>query len=110
VTDYASSVFHRIRDAFGVSSSSFLLAWSANEIKASQVEGSSLVYSCDKRFVAMPVMDRDIEILLEMLPKYYEYVKKNPNTFLTKMFGLLRVRSFIFIIFCSLFFSFSSFA
>jgi hypothetical protein len=91
LADYASAVFHLIRDAMGVSSSAFLLAWSANEIKQAQVEGSQLVYSCDKRFVALPLLDRDLEILLEILPRYYEYVRVNPNTLLLKMYGLVSV-------------------
>ncbi len=91
MADYASAVFHLIRDVMGVSSSAFLLAWSANDIKNSQVEGSQLMYSCDKRFVALPLLDRDLEILLEMLPKYFDYIRSNPNTLLLKMFGLVSV-------------------
>lgn len=90
--DYSSAVFHFIREAFGVSSSAFLLAWSANDIKNAQVETSSLVYSCDKKYVAMALQDRDLHVLLEMLPKYYNFVRDNPNTFLLKMYGLLRLQ------------------
>ncbi len=89
LVDYASAVFHFVREACGVSSSAFLLAWSANDIKAAQVEGSELVYSCDKRYVAMPLLDRDLEILTEMLPKYYEHIRSNPYTLLLKIFGLV---------------------
>jgi hypothetical protein len=89
LVDYASAVFHFVREACGVSESAFLLAWSANDIRAAQVEGSDLVYSCDKRFVAMPLLDRDLAILMEILPSYCEYVRANPHTLLLKMFGLV---------------------
>ena len=91
VIDYASAVFHFMREMCGVSSSAFLLAWSANDIKGAQVEGSSLLYSCDKKFVAMALLDRDLDVLLEILPRYYEHMRTNPNTFLLKMFGVLRI-------------------
>ena len=91
VMDYAPTVFHFIREACGVSSSAYLLAWSTNEIKTSQVDGSDLVYSSDKKFVAKALTEHDRDVCLEMLPKYYDYVRSNPHSLLVKVFGLISV-------------------
>lgn len=86
---YAPVVFQLLRESCGLSTASFLLAWSSNEIRNAQVEGSELVYSCDKRYLAKLMTERDREVLLAMLPKYYAYVRANPNTFVLRVFGLV---------------------
>lgn len=89
MVDYAPAVFQLIRDACGVPTAAYLLAWSSNDIKNSQVDGSELLYSCDKRYVAKLLTERDVTMVLDMLPRYFAHVRRNPHTLLLRMYGLV---------------------
>lgn len=54
--------------------------------------GSFFYFSLDSRFIVKTVTKSELNFLRSILPHYYQYIKDNPDSLLTRIYGLHRVR------------------
>eukprot|EP00002_Diphylleia_rotans_P024923 TRINITY_DN4922_c1_g1_i1.p1 TRINITY_DN4922_c1_g1~~TRINITY_DN4922_c1_g1_i1.p1 ORF type:complete len:881 (-),score=161.69 TRINITY_DN4922_c1_g1_i1:442-3084(-) len=99
---YAMLVFRHIREANGITTESYLqslcgsprggeLSISGEDLKETFSEGKSgsfLYFSKDKRFIIKTMSHSEAKVLLSILNSYHTYMDKNPNTFITRLYGL----------------------
>jgi len=94
--DYAPKIFHRIRQLFGIDSASYMLSVSGNynylEFMSNSKSGQFFFYSHDGRFMIKTQTSEENKFLRKILPHYYQYVSLNPNTLLTRFYGMHRVK------------------
>ncbi|KAI8913415.1 hypothetical protein EDD86DRAFT_268912, partial [Gorgonomyces haynaldii] len=94
--DYAPWVFRKIREYFHVDSSEYLLSLTGkyvlSELGSPGKSGSFFYYSQDYRFIIKTIHRAEHDFLLTILKDYHEHVKSNPNTLLSRIFGLHRVK------------------
>ena len=94
--DYAPKIFHRIRQLFGIDSASYMLSVSGNynylEFMSNSKIGQFFFYSHDGRFMIKTQTSEENKFLRKILPHYYQYVSLNPNTLLTRFYGMHRVK------------------
>ncbi|KAJ1677185.1 Phosphatidylinositol-4-phosphate 5-kinase, partial [Spiromyces aspiralis] len=94
--DYAPWVFRHIREAFHLDSSDYLMSltdkYILSEVGSSGKSGSFFYYSQDFRFIIKTVRHTEHKFMRKILPQYYEYVRDNPNTMLSRIYGLHRIK------------------
>ncbi|KYQ93877.1 putative phosphatidylinositol phosphate kinase [Tieghemostelium lacteum] len=91
--DYCPHVFHKLRELSNVDNLSYVysICKSWNEVSTPGKSGSIFFFSADNQYVLKTIPKREAKLLRELLPEYYEHIKRNPNTLLPKFFGLHRV-------------------
>ncbi|KAI8913417.1 hypothetical protein EDD86DRAFT_200509 [Gorgonomyces haynaldii] len=94
--DYCPTIFRRVREAFHVDASEYLLSLTGkyilSEFGSPGKSGSFFYYSRDYRFIIKTIRHSEHQFLLSILKDYYEHVKSNPHTLLTRIFGVHRVK------------------
>ncbi|RKO84172.1 hypothetical protein BDK51DRAFT_46799, partial [Blyttiomyces helicus] len=88
--DYAPWVFRYLREAFHVDSNEYLYVLS--ELGSPGKSGSFFYYSSDYRFIIKTIHHSEKRFILSILKNYYEHVKANPQTLLSRILGLHRVK------------------
>jgi len=93
--DYAPMVFKELRKSFGVDPADYLISLCGNhalrELPSPGKSGSIFYLSHDDRFVIKTMKASEMKHLFAMLKKYYLHMKENPQTLVTKFYGLHRV-------------------
>ena len=56
--------------------------------KSSGKSGSFFFYSSDGRFMLKTIKKSEFDLLMKILPDYYDHLTKNPNTLITRYYGL----------------------
>ncbi|GMG29576.1 unnamed protein product [Ambrosiozyma monospora] len=96
--DYAPEVFRRLRTKFGIDQADYLLSLtekvSLNELGSPGKSGSFFYYSRDYKFIIKTIHHSEHRQLRKVLKQYYEYVEKNPNTFISQFYGLHRLKMY----------------
>ena len=106
--DYAPHVFENIRRQFGINTDSYLRSIGINTFKnaffeklfvmlsenSSGKSGSFFFHSSDGKYMIKTIKKTEFQTLLNILPEYHKYVQENPNTFLTRYFGLHRMKCY----------------
>jgi hypothetical protein len=95
-TDYAPKVFNAIRIMNQISVDEYLSSLdpvrfmvSLSDHKFSEGRsGSFFVFSPDKKFIIKTVTKAEAELLFHILPKYYGYLLRNPQSFIVRFYGL----------------------
>ncbi|KAI8892482.1 hypothetical protein BC833DRAFT_532808 [Globomyces pollinis-pini] len=94
--DYAPWVFRMVREYFHVDSNEYLLSLTGkyvlSELASSGKSGSFFYYSRDYRFIIKTIHHSEHKFILKILEHYYNHVKNNPHTLLSRIFGLHRVK------------------
>ncbi|TFK67357.1 SAICAR synthase-like protein [Pluteus cervinus] len=95
--DYAPWVFRVLReDHFHLDPADYLLSLTAkyilSELGSPGKSGSFFYFSRDYRFIIKTIHHAEHKFLLKILPRYYEHVKANPHTLLSRFYGLHRVK------------------
>lgn len=94
--DYCPWVFRLIRLEFHVDPSYYLLSLTGkyvlSELVSSGKSGSFFYYSQDYRFIIKTIHHSEHKFILKTLQLYYEHIKSNPHTLLSRIFGLHRVK------------------
>eukprot|EP00002_Diphylleia_rotans_P030133 TRINITY_DN6176_c0_g1_i2.p1 TRINITY_DN6176_c0_g1~~TRINITY_DN6176_c0_g1_i2.p1 ORF type:complete len:573 (+),score=85.16 TRINITY_DN6176_c0_g1_i2:195-1913(+) len=99
---YAMLVFRHIREANGITTESYLqsLCGTAHgsevsitgedlkEIFSEGKSGSFLYFSRDKRFIIKTMSHAEAHVLLRILNSYHTYMDKNPDTLISRLYGL----------------------
>ena len=62
-----------------------------NELSSSGRSGSFLYFSMDNKFILKTITDNEFQFLSSILTSYYHYIKSNPNTLITRIFGLYQM-------------------
>lgn len=64
---------------------------SFNELVSNGKSGSFFYYSANGKFILKTITKEEFTVLQEILPKYYEYLKKQPNSLLCRFYGLHKI-------------------
>ena len=64
-----------------------------SELSSPGKSGSLFYYSSDYRFIIKTIRRTEHEYLRRILRHYYEHMKRNTNSLLTRFFGLHRVKA-----------------
>lgn len=62
------------------------------ELPSPGKSGSVFFISDDDRFMIKTVRKEEMRLLLELVPKYYAHCLENPDTLLTRFYGVHRVK------------------
>ncbi|KAI0686594.1 SAICAR synthase-like protein [Earliella scabrosa] len=95
--DYAPWVFRELReDYFHLDPADYLLSLTAkyilSELGSPGKSGSFFYFSRDYRFIIKTIHHAEHKFLRRILKQYYEHVKSNPHTLLSRFYGLHRVK------------------
>jgi 1-phosphatidylinositol-4-phosphate 5-kinase len=95
--DYAPWVFRELReDCFQLDPADYLLSLTAqyilSELGSPGKSGSFFYFSRDYRFIIKTIRHAEHKFLRSILKRYYEHVRENPHTLLSRFYGLHRVK------------------
>ncbi|KAJ3017198.1 UNVERIFIED_CONTAM: Phosphatidylinositol-4-phosphate 5-kinase [Siphonaria sp. JEL0065] len=94
--DYAPWIFRNIRDVFRIDAPEYLLSLTGkyvlSELGSPGKSGSFFYFSQDYRFIIKTISKTEHKFFRRILRGYYEHVKENPNTLITRITGLHRVK------------------
>eukprot|EP00594_Rhizosolenia_setigera_P002780 CAMPEP_0178953968 /NCGR_PEP_ID=MMETSP0789-20121207/8723_1 /TAXON_ID=3005 /ORGANISM="Rhizosolenia setigera, Strain CCMP 1694" /LENGTH=1023 /DNA_ID=CAMNT_0020635305 /DNA_START=31 /DNA_END=3102 /DNA_ORIENTATION=- len=94
--DYSPMTFAYLRRMYGVNEYDFLssVCGDANFIEfiSNAKSGQFLFFSTDGRFLIKTMSEEESRFLRRILPHYFEHCIKNPNTFISRFFGMYRVK------------------
>jgi 1-phosphatidylinositol-4-phosphate 5-kinase len=105
-TDYAPVVFQRLRNYFGVANNDYTKSLGVEKIVQSLManefaslsgqcssgkSGSFFFYSEDGLFMLKTITESEYEFIRRVLPDYYFHMINNPNSLLTKFYGLHKI-------------------
>ncbi|KAK5132950.1 hypothetical protein LTR08_008313 [Meristemomyces frigidus] len=94
--DYAPWVFRRIRAAFSIDPSDYLVSLTAkyilSELGSPGKSGSFFYFSRDYKYIIKTIHHAEHKFLRLILKDYYDHVKANPDTLLSQFYGLHRVK------------------
>eukprot|EP00026_Physarum_polycephalum_P001812 Phypoly_transcript_01815.p1 GENE.Phypoly_transcript_01815~~Phypoly_transcript_01815.p1 ORF type:complete len:964 (+),score=177.55 Phypoly_transcript_01815:205-3096(+) len=105
--DYAPKAFRKIREIFGFNCADYLLSltsqYTLSELPTPGKSGSFFYYSNDRKFMLKTISATEFDNLRQMMPNYFLHILQNPNTLLTRLFGLHKIstensRSIIFVV------------
>eukprot|EP01129_Flabellula_baltica_P005791 TRINITY_DN2120_c0_g1_i2.p1 TRINITY_DN2120_c0_g1~~TRINITY_DN2120_c0_g1_i2.p1 ORF type:complete len:574 (+),score=98.48 TRINITY_DN2120_c0_g1_i2:39-1760(+) len=98
---YFPQYFSEIREHYNISDSSFLDSLGLelllngeqplNTLSNSGRSGSFFLKSKDNLLIVKTLPHPEVEVFLNILPHYKEYVKENPDTLLSRMLGMYRI-------------------
>ena len=96
--DYCPHVFARIRDAFGISASSYIqsLRSTAKEKLSEGASGAFMFFTKDGKYVVKSTTPTELSTLLKILVPYAEYLvdPKNKGSFLTRFYGCHSIKMY----------------
>ena len=96
--DFCPHVFARIREAFGISSSSYIqsLRSTAKEKLSEGASGAFMFFTGDGKYVVKSTTPTELSCLLRILVPYAEYLvdPKNRGCFLTRFYGCHSIRMY----------------
>jgi len=96
--DYSPMVFAYIRRLFGVNEYSFLSSVCGNanfiEFISNAKSGQFFFLSADGKYMIKTMTDAESKFLRRILPHYFRHCSLNPNTLITKFFGMYRVKMY----------------
>lgn len=87
--DFAPEVFRRLREEANITSASYRtsLQQTTKERVSEGKSGAFFYFTEDRKYVVKTLREEERKFLLSILPLYYAFVKRNPNTFMTRFFG-----------------------
>ncbi|KAG7382156.1 hypothetical protein PHYPSEUDO_005182 [Phytophthora pseudosyringae] len=94
--DYSPDVFRQVRRRFGIDLADYMLTLSGDfnfiEFMSNSKSGQFFFYSHDGRFMIKTQTKDESKFLRRMLPHYYKFVMENPDTLITRFYGMHRVK------------------
>lgn len=94
--DYCPWVFKELRKIFKIDAADYLVSLTGkyvlSEVGSPGKSGSFFYYSQDYRFIIKTIRHTEHKVMRKALKNYHEHVKNNPNTLLSRFFGLHRVK------------------
>lgn len=94
--DYAPVVFAYLRRLSGINEFDFLISVCGNanfiEFISNAKSGQFFFYSSDGRYMIKTMTNAESRFLRRILPDYFRHCCENPNTMITRFFGMYRVK------------------
>lgn len=94
--DYSPLVFKELRSIFGIDPADYLMSITGKyillELGSPGKSGSFLYYLRDFRFIIKTVHHLEHKQMRRILRDYHAHVKANPNTLITQIYGLHRLK------------------
>ncbi|KAA3469633.1 phosphatidylinositol 4-phosphate 5-kinase 10-like [Gossypium australe] len=89
--DYCPKVFRLIQELENISNEYYMMLICSDEtlrkVSSSVRAGNMFLLSKDNRFVIRTLRKSEVRVLLEMLPDYYNHLRRFRNTVLNKLYG-----------------------
>lgn len=94
--DYAPWVFRELRAHFHLDPADYLLSLTSkyilSELGSPGKSGSFFYFSRDYRFIIKTISHTEHKFLRRILKEYHTHVLENPNTLISRFYGLHRVK------------------
>ena len=94
--DYAPWVFRRLRAIFGLDPADYLMSLTSkyilSELGSPGKSGSFFYFSRDYKYIIKTIHHAEHKLLRKILRDYYNHVVESPNTLLSQIYGLHRVK------------------
>jgi 1-phosphatidylinositol-4-phosphate 5-kinase len=94
--DYSPVVFAYLRRMAGINEFDFLISVCGNanfiEFISNAKSGQFFFYSADGRYMIKTMTNAESKFLRRILPEYFRHCCENPNTMITRFFGMYRVK------------------
>jgi 1-phosphatidylinositol-4-phosphate 5-kinase len=94
--DYAPKAFYHLRERFAIDESHYLNslggAYEYIEFNSNSKSGSFFFYSHDGKFMIKTQSKKESKLLRRILAHYYQYVMEHPHTYITRFYGLHRIK------------------
>jgi len=93
--DFAPKVFYQIRKHFGVSGVDYLRSFSLENVTSIKGEGKSgafFIFTKDKQFILKTATEEERDFLWRVLPYYWQYMRRNPNSLLPRFYGVYSMK------------------
>lgn len=94
--DYSPLTFRRIRARFNIDPAHYLNTICGGfqylEFQTNSKSGEFFFFSYNREFLIKTISHNEALLLHRMLPDYYAHVMENPNTLLTRFYGLHKVK------------------
>lgn len=93
--DYSPEVFRQLRDIWGLDAAEYTMTITNNhylEFISNSKSGQFFFYTYDKRFMIKTMSKAECKFIRQILPQYFDYVRLNPHTLLTRFYGIHRVK------------------
>ncbi|CAK4950426.1 unnamed protein product [Aphanomyces euteiches] len=94
--DYSPDIFRQIRRRFDIDSADYMVTLCGDfnyiEFMSNSKSGQFFFYSHDGRFMIKTQTQDESKFLRRILPHYYKFVMENPNTLVTRFYGMHRVK------------------
>lgn len=94
--DYGPKVFHHLRQRFAIDQHHYLNslggAYEYIEFNSNSKSGSFFFYSHDGKFMIKTQSKAESKFLRRILPHYYQYVMTHPHTYITRFYGMHRIK------------------
>jgi 1-phosphatidylinositol-4-phosphate 5-kinase len=94
--DYAPWVFRHLRAIFGLDPADYLMSLTSkyilSELGSPGKSGSFFYFSRDYKYIIKTIHHAEHKLLRRILRDYYNHVVENPNTLISQIYGLHRVK------------------
>ena len=94
--DYSPWVFRRLRSIFGLDPADYLMSLTSkyilSELGSPGKSGSFFYFSRDYKYIIKTIHHAEHKLLRRILRDYYYHVVDNPNTLISQIYGLHRVK------------------
>ncbi|EFC37710.1 phosphatidylinositol-4-phosphate 5-Kinase [Naegleria gruberi] len=94
--DYSPFPFRHLRERFGIDASNYLVCL-CHELSLSILgtpgkSGALFFFSADMQYMLKTVTKKESKFLRKILPDYYNHVMANPNTLITRFYGMYSIK------------------
>jgi len=103
--DYAPAIFHYFRKISGIYPESYLESLGPqilskvvsgkqanfDGINSSGKSGSFFFKSADKKYYVKTIKSDEFDLIMDILPRYLEYISANPHSLISRIFGLHKI-------------------
>ncbi len=93
--DYAPVVFSKIRSRFDVDTADYLSSLAGNvqytEFISNSKSGQFFFFSYDQKYMIKSQSKQESKFLRRIMPHYFQHVMHNPETYMTRFYGMHRV-------------------
>jgi hypothetical protein len=94
--DYAPNVFHHLRQRFAIDQQDYLNslggAYEYIEFNSNSKSGSFFFYSHDGKYMIKTQSKAESKFLRRILAHYYQYAMTHPHTYITRFYGMHRIK------------------
>lgn len=94
--DYCPMVFRQVRERFGIDAADYMVslcgAHSLSKVGGAGKSGALFYYSHDCEYIIKTVTKRECKFFMTILRHYYNHMMNNPNTLITRFYGLHRIK------------------